>query len=303
MALGFRSFLHGYGTLLVVDGKIEKLAMKAGYTAWHPSGDVLVFPQQSIPPRGSWVADSKLFYYRRATRTLREVPGLARDDWLQLGATFSADGRELFALAAPKPWGTTLLGDAPREVRRREVPYHLVRVGFDIQKDKWSEPEVVISSGQMGKNLATPKISLDGRWLSIRMMDKRAIYEGCIYLVDLEQARQTGRFEPRECPELRVGRATGWHSWSSNGRWLVFGSSRQTGMFYRPYLSYVDAEGQAHKPVLVPAKDPSAPGLDAFMYQLPELINGPVPVSARELAHVIRSSKFQEVREPDATGK
>jgi hypothetical protein len=296
MSLGFRHFLYGSGTLLAVDGKIEKIPVKFGFTAWHPSGDVVVFAQQThLSQRGSWVEDSNLCYYRRATRTVRKIPGLSREDWHQDCATFSADGRELYASAGRKPWGATPTRNVPAEILRQIVPYDLVRVRFDIQKDEWSAPETMISSQETGKNIVFPRTSPDGRWLAVRMMDARTESGGSIHLVDLERARATGRFEPKECRELSVGDARGWHSWSSNGKWIVFSSSRETGIFIRPYLAYVDAEGRVHKPVLVPAENPSALGLDAFMYNVPELIDEPVRASARALARAIRSAKFLPV--------
>ena len=35
-----------------------------------------------------------------------------------------------------------------------------------------------------------------------------------------------------------------YHSWSDNGRWTVFSSRRMDGLYTRPYLVYVDAEGR-----------------------------------------------------------
>lgn len=288
MSLGFRHFFFDTGTILVIDGKIEKIPVKFGYTTWHPSGDVIVFQQPRLTSRGSRAEESDLFYYRRSTRTVRPIPGLAREDWLQDGATFSTDGRELYASAAPKPWGATPTKDVPSEVLRQIVPFDLVRVRFDIDKDEWSEPEVVVSSRETGNSILFPRTSPDGRWLTIRMMDY-------IYLVDLQKARETGRFEPRQCPELQTGESRGWNSWSSNGRWIVFSSSRETGIYVRTYLTYLDTEGQVHKPVLIPARDPSIRGEDPFMYNVPELIVEPIPVSADELAYAIRSMKFEEV--------
>lgn len=287
MALSYRSLIYGVGTLLVVDGKIEKIPQKFGFATWHPSGDVIVFSQNRLNERGS-DTDSQLLYYRRSTRTVHEIPGLARPEWLEDIATFSADGRELYAATARKPWGKAAVEDVADEVLRRGVPTDLVRVRFDIEKDTWSEPEVVVSSSEMGKSVIIPRTSPDGHWLSMRMLDPFVEGKCDIYLVDLRRARETGHFEPKELG-LSVGFAQGWHAWSSEGKWLVFSSSRDTGLFTRPYLTYVDDEGRAHKPVLLPVEDPAELRLDPFMYDVPEFVDEPVRVTARSLAHAIRS--------------
>ncbi len=43
-----------------------------------------------------------------------------------------------------------------------------------------------------------------------------------------------------------------YHSWSSNGHWLVFSSRRVDGLYTHPYLVHVDGEGHWSKPFAVP---------------------------------------------------
>jgi len=81
---------------------------------------------------------------------------------------------------------------------------------------------------------------------------------------------------------VNSNRSECWHSWSSNGRWFVFSSKRRDGLLTRPYFSYFDSQGQAHKPFLLPQKDP-ADFYDSLpqMINLPELVTGPVPYGQR----------------------
>ena len=159
---------------------------------------------------------------------------------------------------------------------------------------------MVISSREIEKSLYFPRTSPDGRWLSVGVhyLGIAGGGEGEILLVDLNRERETGRFEPHKL-ELSPGYSRAWHSWSSEGRWIVFSCDRETGRFViKPYLAYVDEEGRAHKAVPLPMEDPSVLGQDPFMHDLPELIDEPVRVSARRFARAIRSMEFQEV---DAT--
>ncbi|HOI54885.1 MAG TPA: hypothetical protein PLP01_06520, partial [Phycisphaerae bacterium] len=80
-----------------------------------------------------------------------------------------------------------------------------------------------------------------------------------------------------------------WHSWSSNGRWLVFASKRGNGLFGRLYICHVDLDGRFSKPLLVPQQDPRFYDSFAMTYNVPELASGPVPIRGNRLARLIRS--------------
>jgi hypothetical protein len=90
--------------------------------------------------------------------------------------------------------------------------------------------------------------------------------------------------------DINSERSESFHSWSSNSRWFVFASKRRDGLSSRLYFSYVDAEGNAHKPFLMPQKDPKF--YDTFIknYNVPELIDGPVEVNHWDLMQVAYKS-------------
>jgi hypothetical protein len=70
----------------------------------------------------------------------------------------------------------------------------------------------------------------------------------------------------------------------------VFSSKRRDGLFARPYFSYVDEDGQFHRPLLMPQEDPTF--YDAFIetFNVPVFITGPVEVGQRALARAIYDS-------------
>ena len=103
-----------------------------------------------------------------------------------------------------------------------------------------------------------------------------------LYIMDLEAGKRTGKFEYRAL-QINSGRSESWHSWSTNSRWLVFTSKRRDGLFAKPYLTYIDAQGKAHKPVLVPQKDPAFYDSLVKSYTVPELIIEPVRASERSI--------------------
>ena len=87
--------------------------------------------------------------------------------------------------------------------------------------------------------------------------------------------------------EINSDQADTWHSWSSNSRWVVFSSKRIDGLLARPYFSYVDQQGEFHKPFVLPQEDPSFYGFCLNTFNVPELMRGPVTVKERDLARAV----------------
>ena len=78
---------------------------------------------------------------------------------------------------------------------------------------------------------------------------------------------------------------------------MVFSSRRDDGLYTKPYVGYVDADGRAHKPFLLPQKEPGE-YYDALMfsYNIPELVSGKVQIDGREAASFAKEGETTEVR-------
>jgi hypothetical protein len=70
--------------------------------------------------------------------------------------------------------------------------------------------------------------------------------------------------------------ADSYHSWSSDGRWVVIGSRRLDGRFTRLYIGHLDEAGRPHKPFLLPQKDPRYNIWRHKSFNVPEFIEGRV---------------------------
>jgi hypothetical protein len=86
-----------------------------------------------------------------------------------------------------------------------------------------------------------------------------------------------------------------YHSWSSNGRWLAFSSKRTDGLTARLFFSYIDSEGNASKPFIMPQKDPGF--YDRFLksYNVPELSTLEVDVNPGKILKSARGETLQAV--------
>ena len=260
---------------------------KGAYAAWHPDGRVVAFSANTISQffhavgevRDVFDHESDLALYDAESNTVSTTPDISRPDRLETLPNWSADGRYLYFCS----------NDPVPVERYREVRYDLMRIGYDAADGQWGELEPVLLAEDTGRSITEPRVSPDGRWLLFCMSDYGAfpVYQASsdLYLLDRD-TRQYHRLS------VNSPRSDSWHCWSSNSRWIAFASKRRDGVFARIYFSYVDEEGRAHKPVLLPQKDPSF--YDRFIktYNVPELSPTPVPASARALARAIRSEEF-----------
>lgn len=290
--LGYRSKIWGAGTLLVVDGRPQRVAQATGYDCWHPGGRLVTMSVNQVrqffhsggeETRDVLDLDSGIVCYRVAEGRFETAPDIAAPDYLETYPSWSPDGKWLYFARAPLLWRGSDAVPPPGYDRLR---YSLVRLPYDEATNTWGRLEVIRSGEEVGRSLVFPRVSPDGRWL---------LYTSCDYgcfplhrpsadlgLIDLA----TGRDVPLA---INSDRADTWHSWSRNGRWIAFGSKRADGLFGRIYLSYFDRDGRAHAPVLLPERDPRIYDTLWYSYNVPELVAEPVAVSPGRLGRTLRS--------------
>jgi hypothetical protein len=293
MFIGLRSAAYGSGTLYASPDGIDIIGAKWGYTAWHPTGKIAAYAMVSVRQffhaagmevRDVIDLDGTILYYDFKTKSVKDTPGLADIDRMETYPTWSPDGRFLYFCSAPILWEDRQKWPPKRF---KDVKYDLMRISYDPQTDKWGQPETVLAADQTGLSILLPRISPDGRLLLFSMCKY-----GCfpvlqptsdLYMMDLS----TGQYN--KLP-INSQFSESWHSFSSNGRWIVFSSKRRGGLFTRSYISYVDLAGNVHKQFVLPQKDPLFYDSLPETYSVPELITGPVPFRQRSLSAAVRSS-------------
>jgi len=299
MLIGIRSADYGSSALLVEGDKVRKIGTKFGYTSWHPSGQVAAFSVNKVRQlfhsarsevRDVIDLDSLLAYYLVDSQTIKTSPEMSKKDRLETYPTWSPDGRYLYFCSAPLFW--TDRNVVPE--RFDEIKYDLVRISYDIDRDQWGKLETVLSAKDTGLSILLPRISPDGRWLLFCMCNYGCfpVYQQSsdLYMIDLEAVQRTGRYEYRRL-EINSDKSESWHSFSSNARWIAFSSKRQSGVFTRTYISYVDRQGKAYKPLLLPQKDPTYYDSCLWTYSVPELVREPVRLTKEKLGRAVRGSR------------
>lgn len=298
MTLGIRSGHYGSATLLAGKGNVIKIGKKWGYTAWHPSGRLAVYSINKVRQffhkttpeiRDVIDLDSAICYYIVDSQQIKMASEISEKNRLETYPTWSPDGKYLYFCSAPILWVDR--NKVPPE-RFDEVKYDLRRVDYNVETDQWGQPEIVLTAEETGMSILCPRISPDGRFLVFCMCEYGCfpVYQSSsdLYIMDLKTSKYS------KLP-INSKYSESWHSFSSNSRWLSFSSKRRDGLFTRIYFSYIDEDGQAHKPLILPQKDPTYYDSLLQTYSVPELITRKVEVSKTALARAVRTMDKTEL--------
>lgn len=290
---------HG-GTLIAYDGKIEKVDMRhdsllsAGvYPAWHPTEKLIAYSTNmtmqafhTAAPEKIEVLDSEsdLILYdvdKHEVKTIEQQP-----NELEIFPTWSPDGKWLYFCSAHFVYQSDSVDRSEITMRANEVKYNIYRKSFDLKTRQFGEREMVFCADTLGKSATFPRLSPDGRWLLFTLGEWGCFHiwhhDADLWMKDLK----TG--EVRAMNEMNSDDTESYHSWSSNGRWVVFSSRRYDGVFTRPFIAHINAQGQGSKPFELPTKDPDLHRQFLKSYNVPEFMKGPVKLSPQEVASKLK---------------
>ena len=280
------------GTYVFRNGQKEKLDTKTDqtisslvYPYWHASGQYVAFSVNktnqvlhSTDPNRIEVFDeaSDVVVYDVERHEIVTADHLSSKDAFETFPTFSPDGRSLYFCSAkavePMPEGY------------KDVRYSLCRVDFDPSDCSFGESvDTLYNAAVLGGSVSFPRISPDGRFLAFTLgrYGNFSIWhkDADVYFIDLQDGSISAM------AALNSADVESYHSWSGNSRWMVVSSRRDGGLYTRPYISYVDALGQAHKPFLLPQKDPKKYyDSQMFSYNIPEFVEGKIELNGRQIA-------------------
>ena len=293
------------GTMITQDGKVKKVNMKAGtlisggvYPAWHPELNLIAYSANSIRQHFHskdnqkvevMDLESELMLYDVDRNEVSEICNGA--DEMETFPSWSPDGNSLYYVSARYPEDINRDKETLFE-HYKDIKYDIFRRSFDRKTYKFSEADTVFMASEIGKSATFPRISPDGHYLLFTMADYGSFHiwhkSSDLYLMDL----QTGELRPMTA--ANSDDVDSYHSWSSNGAWIIFSSRRDDGSFTRPYICYFK-DGKESKPFILPQKKTAYYETLMKSYNIPEFMVKPVNVSRREWVNAAAADAQQAV--------
>jgi hypothetical protein len=262
------TYLYKDGGFKKVNPKTEEMKNGAVYPRWHPSGKFVAFSSNKIVQQFHSALNKKvevsdlessLVLYDVDRNETRNVNLTDNEKYMDTYPEWSPDGRWLYFCRAAQ------VGEV---FDYRQIRYNLFRVSFDPSLLKFGEAEQVFNASEINKSISFPRISPDGRYLVLTLFDYGCFpiwhKEADLWSIDL-QTMKTSKMA------LNSNMTDSYHSWSSNGRWLAFSSKRIDGLTTRLFISYIDENGNASKPFILPQRDPELYQRMLKSFNVPEL--------------------------------
>ena len=290
------------GTILIRDGRVEKLQTKTketfgsvSFPSWHPSAAYIAFSinkiRQLFPSRETERAhafdmESDMVIYDVEKKEFFTSPLLFSPGAYEAFPCFSPDGTRLFFV-------TTNAVPMPDSIGHER--YSLCSIAFDALTGKiGNRVDTLIAASAVGKSVTMPRISPDGKYLVVTTAD-HGNFPAYFREADLAlYSFADSSLVPADI--LNSDDVESYHSWSSNGRWMVFSSRRMDGLHMNLYLTYMDPNGRFHKPFLLPQEDPGFHDTFLFSFNLPEFAIRKADVSPYSIERVAKKSKGEQVQ-------
>ncbi|MBO4607128.1 MAG: PD40 domain-containing protein [Prevotella sp.] len=292
---------HG-GTVVIYDGKVEKVNMacdsllSAGvYPSWHPWLPIIAYSTNKTMQAFHTTdvnkievldAESDLMVYDVAHHEVMSIE--KRPDEFEIFPFWAPDGRTLYFCSAHFEYENDSVDAAEVTLRAKELKYNIYRKSFNPETLTFGEREIVFDAAALDKSATLPRVSPDGRWLMFTLGEWGCFHiwhrDADLWMMDLQRDQ-----EAKAADAINSNHTESYHSWSSNGRWVVFSSRRNDGVFTRPFIAHFEANGAFAKPFELPSENPDYHRQLMKSYNVPELMQGPVRYTPQEMAKVLQS--------------
>lgn len=293
------------GTMIVCNGEARKVDLKtdstisAGvYPSWHPTLNLIAYSTnltgQGFHTKSRAKIDvqdtrSDLILYDIDKNEVSNISAIKNE--LEVFPWWAPDGKSIYFCSAHFEYKDTTSEETQMIERFEEVKHNIYRKSFDKATMTFGDTELVYDAAKDSMSATFPRISPDGRYLLFALGKHGCFHvwhpEADLYLTDL-QTMQTRKLE-----NINSVQSESYHSWSSNGRWIVVGSRRDDGNYTRPYIAYFDKKGRAHKPFILPQEDPDFYRYFMRSFNIPEFMKEPVQIAPQEFASVAKTDALK----------
>ena len=289
------------GTIVTYDGKIRKINMRndsilsAGvYPAWHPELPLIVYSTNKTEQIFHLTSPNKIEVYDTESDLIaydvmkNEVTNIENDpNEFECYPFWAPDGKMVYYCSAHFEYPDSTESKRYEVIKGTyNIKYNLYRKSFDPATMEFGPRELVFDADSIGMSATLPRISPDGRFLMFTLAKYGVFHiwhhDADLWLIDLKFKRAHPAFE------LNSPDTESYHSWSSNGRWVVFSSRRTDGNYTRPFIAHIDEKGKGTKPFELPCADPDYHRQFMKCYNIPEFMHGPVTIKPQDFADVLK---------------
>ena len=291
------------GTVIINNGDMKRINLKtdstisAGvYPAWHPTHNYIAFStnktRQSVHTNNNnrievFDTESDLILYNIDKNSVSIVENDTAE--FECFPAWTPDGKTLYYVSAHFDYGFGSDREEYIVKNHKSIHYNLYKKSFNPETAAWGKPELVYDAASEDKSITLPRVSPDGRYLLFTMGDYGVFHiwhkDANLYLMDLQNG------STRELSEINSSDVESYHSWSSNGKWIIFSTRRDDGGFTRLYLSHLGEDGKFTKAFPIPQQSPDYSTNFMFSYNIPEFMKEPVSVSPKEIASFFKNSE------------
>ena len=288
------------GTVTAYDGKIRKINMRndsvlsAGvYPSWHPTLPIVVFSTNMTLQAFHVSHRNKIEVYDYGRDLIaydvekNEVTNIENaPDEMEVFPFWAPDGKYVYYCSAHFEFPDSATNHNVEFVKRYDTAkYDLYRKSFDPVTMEFGPRELVFNASSKGMSATLPRISPDGRFLMFTIAKYGVFHiwhhDANLWMLNLQEKTA------RPATELNSRDTESYHSWSSNGRWVVFSSRRDDGNYTRPFIAHIDENGKGSRPFELPCADPDYHRQFMKCYNIPEFMRGPVTIKPQAFADVL----------------
>lgn len=180
----------------------------------------------------------------------------------------------------------------------------LMQIDFDPDTRRFSNLRTVARFSDMNLSVTMPFASPDGAYLVVSTLPTTTFsvqVMGDLYKIYLHDSTPSGmvpagvecsyRIEPIH--SLNTDGSETFHTFSSNNRWMVFASNRETFGIPELYISYASKDGRFAPPFILPQAETDfyARNLRAFLF--PFLSTGPAKFNATKTAEAAHGESVE----------
>ena len=289
------------GTVIRHNGELRKINLKTPatisggvYPSWHPTEPLIAYSVNTTSQSFHTNDRNKVEVQDAASDLILYEPeedriSIVTNDSTEL-ETFPywhPDGKSLWYVSAHVPAMTSEQMTEYQNEHFEDFKYDLYRRPFDVATRTFGAADTVFRASEFDSSVTLPRPSPDGRYLLFTMGRFGTFHiwhkDSDLYLMDLA----SGEIRPLE--EVNSDDVESYHSWSSNGRWIIFSSRRDDGSYTRLYMAYFGTDGKASKPFKLPQSTPAHDFERMKSYNIPEFMACPVTVSKKEFIETIKT--------------